>query len=307
MTLSQKLPHVEIIVLNWNGKDDTVECLRSLDKIDYPNKQISVVDNASTDDSVELIKGEFPDVSIIENETNLMYAGGNNAGIRKALDKNAEYILILNNDTAVQKDFLIYLMRTALSERGAGIVCPKICYYENVGMIWYAGGFVNFFSGNIYHRGLRKLDTKGFDVTDEVDYATGCCMLITRAVFDEIGLLDEKYYIYTEDVDFSFRARKAGFKVVFEPRSIIWHKVSSATGGGITPFKIYHKIRSNFRFIKRYAKWYHWLTFPAVIFIRSVLFTLSRLVKLEFREIRAVGKGFFDSLSKDGGVMNDAK
>ena len=135
MTLSQKLPHVEIIVLNWNGKDDTVECLRSLDKIDYPNKQISVVDNASTDDSVELIKGEFPDVSIIENETNLMYAGGNNAGIRKALDKNAEYILILNNDTAVQKDFLTYIMRTELSERGAGIVCPKICYYENVGMI----------------------------------------------------------------------------------------------------------------------------------------------------------------------------
>ena len=161
MTLSQKLPHVEIIVLNWNGKDDTVECLRSLGKIDYPNKQISVVDNASTDDSVELIKREFPDVSIIENESNLMYAGGNNVGIRKALDKKAEYILIINNDTAVHKDFLKHLMDSALSAGGVGIASPKICYYENAGTIWYAGGFVNFFSGNIYHRGLRKQDTKG--------------------------------------------------------------------------------------------------------------------------------------------------
>ena len=307
MTVSQKLPHVEIIVLNWNGKDDTVECLRSLEKIDYPNKQISMVDNASTDDSVELIKREFPDVSIIENESNLMYAGGNNVGIRGALDKNAEYILIINNDTAVHRDFLKHLMNSALSEEGVGIASPKICYYESMGTIWYAGGFVNFFSGNIYHRGLRKQDTKGFDLTEEVDYATGCCMLIARAVFDEIGLLDEKYHIYTEDVDFSFRTRKAGFKIVYEPRSIIWHKVSSATGGGITPFKIYHKIRSNFRFFKRYANWYHWLTFPVVVFFRAVLFILSRLMKLEFREIKAVGKGFSDSLSKKDGVMNDAK
>ncbi|MCH8928787.1 MAG: glycosyltransferase family 2 protein [Candidatus Marinimicrobia bacterium] len=277
-------PLVQIIILNWNGKDDTIECLRSLSKINYRNKIITVVDNASTDGSFEAIKGEFPTLNFIQNDGNLRYAGGNNAAIKNELKGEASLFLIMNNDTIVKDNFLDFLVKTAESDQHIGIVVPKIYYYDDMGKIWYAGGFVNFFTGNIYHRGLRKTDTVGFDEGGEVDYATGCCMLVKRAVFEEIGLFDEAY-LYTEDVDFCFRARKAGYKVVFEPQSFIWHKITSAYS---ISFKIYSRIKSNFRFFRFYAKWYHWLTIPVMVFLRAIQFVIGRLIMFSVRRIKAI-------------------
>ncbi len=150
-------------------------------------------------------------------------------------------------------------------------------------MIWYAGGFVNFFTGNIYHRGLREWDDGKYDVAYEVDYATGCCMLIKRELFEGIGLLDEKYYIYSEDVDFSSRAHAAGYKVVFEPRSLIWHKVSAATGGGLSFFKFKNKLRSNMRYFRIYARWYHWFTIPPFTLLRTLYIIIRNTARAMFR------------------------
>ncbi len=282
MTESRNSPKVEIIILTWNGKEDTLECLKSLQKVKYENIDITVVDNASTDDSAEIIAADFPSVKLINNNTNLMYAGGNNVAIKEALSREAECILLLNNDTILHEDFLTYLVETISSEVEIGIVAPKINYYNNRKLIWYAGGFVNFFTGNIYHRGLRKRDDGNYDLPDDVDYATGCCMLIKRELFEEIGLLDEEYYIYSEDVDFSFRAHTAGYKIVFEPRSLIWHKVSSATGGGFSFFKIKNKFRSNMRFFIIYASWYHWFMIPIFTMMRSLYIIFGKILRTVF-------------------------
>ena len=298
-------PLVEIIILNWNGKDDSIECLRSLSKISYKNKIITVVDNASTDGSIEAIKGEFPALNFIENESNLRFAGGNNVAIKYGLEGKASLFLILNNDTIVKDNFLDFLVKTSESDINIGIVVPKIYYHEDMGRIWYAGGFVNFATGNIYHRGLRKTDTEGYDKSGEVDYATGCCMLIKREVFEKIGLLDENYFIYGEDVDFSFRATSSGYKIVYEPQSFIWHKVSSATGGGLTTFKIQHRIRSNFRFFSNYAKWYHWITIIPIVFLRTLFFISGRLIRRDIKSVNATRKGFVDSIKNTSGAKNN--
>lgn len=301
MNTSSNLPLVEIIILTWNGKDDTIECLRSLSKINYKNIIITVVDNASTDGSVDAIKGEFPNLNFIENDSNLGFTGGNNVGIKNGLKGKASLFLILNNDTILNENFLGFLVKTSESDPHFGIVAPKIYYHEDMGKIWYAGGFVNFITGNIYHRGLRKTDTEGFDKSGKVDYATGCCMLIKREVFEKIGLLDERYFIYGEDVDFSFRAQKAGYKVMFEPQSFIWHKVTAATGGGLTTFKIRLRISGNFRFFAAHAKWYHWITMLPMIFLKTILFIFTRVIRLDIKSLNAVRKGFLESFKSIGG------
>ncbi|TFB12214.1 glycosyltransferase family 2 protein [Candidatus Marinimicrobia bacterium MT.SAG.3] len=283
MTEIENFPKVEVIILTWNGKEDTIECLNSLQKVKYDNFDITIVDNASTDGSAEIIAAEFPSVNLLKNNTNLMYAGGNNVAIKEALNGDAEYFLILNNDTILHEDFLEHLVKAFKSEEKVGIVAPKINYYNNRKLIWYAGGFVNIFTGNIYHRGLRKQDDGKYDLSHEVDYATGCCMLIKRELFEKIGLLDEAYYIYTEDVDFSFKAQAAGYKVVFEPRSLIWHKVSSATGGAFSFFKIKNKFRSNMRFFIIYASWYHWFTILPFTMIRSFYIVIETALRTLFK------------------------
>ena len=305
MNDSLNRPLVEIIILNWNGKDDTLECLRSLSKITYKNKIITVVDNASTDGSIKAIEEEFPKLNMIENDRNLRYAGGNNIAIRNGLKGEASLFLILNNDTIVKENFLDFLVKAAESDQNIGIVVPKIYYHEEMGKIWYAGGFVNFVTGNIYHRGLRKTDGEGFDESGEVDYATGCCMLIKREVFENIGLLDERYFIYGEDVDFSFRTQKAGYKVMFEPQSFIWHKVTAATGGGLTPFKIQHRIRSSFRFFALYARSYNWITIIPTVLLRTLFFIFGRVVRWDMKSVKAARKGFADSIKNIGGAKNN--
>ena len=282
---------VEVIILTWNGKEDTIECLNSLQKVKYDNFDITVVDNASTDDSAEIIAAEFPSVKLIKNNMNLMYAGGNNVAIKEALNGDAVHILILNNDTILHEDFLEHLVKAFRSDEKVGIVAPKINYYNNRKLIWYAGGFVNFFTGNIYHKGLRKQDDGKYDLSNEVDYATGCCMLIKRELFEKIGLLDEAYYIYTEDVDFSFKAQAAGYKVVFEPRSLIWHKVSSATGGAFSFFKIKNKFRSNMRFFIIYASWYQWFTILPFTMIRSFYIVIRTTLRTLFKIQRSSHNG----------------
>lgn len=282
---------VEVIILTWNGKEDTIECLNSLQKVKYDNFDITVVDNASTDDSAEIIAAEFPSVKLIKNNMNLMYAGGNNVAIKEALNGDAAHILILNNDTILHEDFLEHLVKAFRSDEKVGIVAPKINYYNNRKLIWYAGGFVNFITGNIYHKGLRKQDDGEYDLSHEVDYATGCCMLIKKELFEKIGLLDEAYYIYTEDVDFSFKAQAAGYKVVFEPRSLIWHKVSSATGGAFSFFKIKNKFRSNMRFFNIYADWYHWFTILPFTMIRFFYIVIGTTLRTLFKIQRGSHNG----------------
>lgn len=260
-------PLVYVVLVNWNGKDDTLACLRSLRGVNYPNFRIVVVDNASADGSVEAIDAEFPDVTLVRNQKNEMFAGANNQGIEIALREGAEFVLLLNNDTEVDSNFLNHMVETAQSAPKIGMVGPKIYFFDQPEVLWYAGGVVNLRRGLVAHRGIREPDRGQFDTTGDTGYITACGILVSRECIDAVGVLDAEYFMYGEDMDWCYRARRAGFRVVYEPRSRVWHKVSSSSGGrnipgGLTPFKVRHKIRSTLKFFGRYAKWHHWLTIP---------------------------------------------
>ena len=287
-------PLVYVIVLNWNGKEETLECLESLQRVDYGNFRVLVVDNASTDGSVEVVGERYPEVEIIENSENLRYSGGNNVGIAQAMAHDADYVLLLNNDTVVDPSFLGRLVSAAAGDEKRGIIGAKIRYYGDRDLIWYAGGRVDFARGGISHRGIRYRDNGEFDKGCATDYVTGCCMLIARPVIEEIGGLDEGYYIYTEDADYCHRAGEAGFICYYEPSARIWHKVSSSSGGGLTPFKVYHRVRSNFRFFARHARWYHWLTIPFFVGGRGLVFALDQLLHGNREAVGALLRGGAD-------------
>lgn len=255
-------PAVTVVIVNWNGLEVTLECLRSLQCVPYPGMRVLVVDNGSTDGSVEAVRAAFPGVDVLPLFENLRFAGGNNAGIRRALDQGAEAVLLLNNDTVVDADFLAPLVERLTGEERCGMVVPKIFYHGQPNLLWYAGGEVSFWTGTMRHRGIRELDRGQYDVAQETSYATGCCILVARAVIDSIGMLDESYSMYTEDADWSHRARAAGFRILYEPRSRVWHKLSVSAGGHLSRFKLYHKTVNSYRFFARHARWYHWLTFP---------------------------------------------
>ncbi len=280
---TRSAPLVTIVLVNWNGRDDTLACLRSLAAIDYPRTDIVLVDNASEDDSLPVVKAEFPGITIVANDRNEMFARANNQGIRIARDNRSDYVLLLNNDTEVAPDFLSRMVDAARGDTRVGMVGPKIYFSEPANSLWYAGGVVDLWKGLIAHRGIRQEDRGQFDRAGDTGYITACAVLVTSACLDAVGGLDDGYYIYGEDVDWCERVRRAGFRLVYEPAAHVWHKVSSSSGGkdvagGLTPFKVAHKTRSMFRFFRRYARWYQWptiLLFTAGYAVKAAVFMVS--------------------------------
>jgi hypothetical protein len=221
-------PLVYIITINWNGIDDTIECLDSLKGITYPNCKIIVVDNGSKNNQAEKIKEKFRNIELIKNKKNEGFVIANNQGIKLALKNDADYILLLNNDTIIKNDFLNILIEYAEKDNNVGILSPKIIYYDSE-MIWSMGGRISYLTGISIMIGKTKKPEQ-YNKIIEPDFLTGCAMLIKRKVFDKIGLLDPIYFAYYEDVDFSFKARKAGYTIKVIPESIIWHKKSASAG-----------------------------------------------------------------------------
>jgi hypothetical protein len=273
-------PLVYIILVNWNGKKDTLECLSSLRKVEYDNTRIVVVDNASTDGSVDAIRSEFSSVEILTNTVNLRFAGGNNAGIRHALEHGAHYVLLLNNDTIVDTMFLDELIRTAERDSGVGMVGAKVLYYSYPQRIWFAGGKIHWWSAWVAHDGIREEDRGQHDTERDVDYITGCCLLARRSVIEQIGMLDEHFFMYGEDVDWGLRAQRAGYRLRVQPKAKIWHKVSSSAGGHYSWFKNWNKLKSIFRLLWRYAKPYHWLTIPVALPVRIVFGYIEAIARM---------------------------
>jgi len=249
------MPKIYIIILNWNGLDDTLECLKSLGKIDYPNYKIVLVDNKSKNDEGQIIKQRYPEIHLIQNKKNEGFSEGNNIGIRYALKKGADYILYLNNDTVVSPDFLSILVDYSQKHEKAGVVGPKMLYYDS-DKIWFNGGMVYWWLGFSRHLERLKQNAQSKITSPlEVDYITSCCCLVKKEVFEKIGLLDSSFFIYYDEVDWCFKASKAGYKNVVIPAAVIRHKVSSASGvegsQAITPFQAYFQARNAIVFGRR--------------------------------------------------------
>ncbi len=266
---------VTVIVLNWNGRELLEDCLGSLEKVDYNNFNVLVVDNGSTDKSVNYIKTTFPSVDVLELGENLGYAAGNNAGFKHAvLAYNMEYVIFLNNDTIVEENFIEPLL-VPFRNNNVGQTIPKIFYAGEKNKIWYAGGRVNLWTGNIYHEGIREIDSERFNKIKNTDYATGCCFCIKTSDFEKLNGFDESFRMYGEDVDLSIRVRNIGRIILLAPNSKIWHKVSASIGGEFSFNKILRKFRSLLKLYYLHSNIIQWMT--SIIF--SPFLVLTNIIK----------------------------
>lgn len=246
-----KRPRILIVLLNWNGKRDTLECLSSLEKVAYPNFTPIIIDNGSTDDSVPVIRSAFPKVPIFETKANLGFAGGNNIGISWALKKPYEWILLLNNDTTVSPDFLDSFLAAAKEKPQAKILGAKIYRYSDPNRIDHLGGFWNSETAEFYSPAAGKIeDNTSFEEMEKVDYVCGAALFMHRSVPQAIGVLEPRFFLFWEETDFCCRARRAGFEIWTAPKAKIWHKVSSSFIGG-KPHMHYFWWRSRLLWIER--------------------------------------------------------
>jgi hypothetical protein len=244
------MPRVTVIVLNWNGLDDTLDCLEHLRRLEYPEYDVVTVDNGSTDGSPEAIRERFPEVTLIETGQNLGFAGGNNVGMRYALETGADCVLLLNNDTQVAPDALGHLVEAVQADPRAGVAGPTIYYYDQPEVIWSAGGAVDWRRGGTWMVGLNEQDTGQFGLVPRgVDFVTGCALFARKGVLEQAGLLDERFFMYYEEVEWCLRARRVGFGIVHVPRARVWHKISPESQAD-SPLVHYYMTRNRLLFLR---------------------------------------------------------
>jgi len=228
--------------------------------------KIVVVDNGSIDGSVEYLRKRYPEIEYISNQENVGFAGGNNAGIEYAMAKKCGYIYLLNNDTEVDPNFLSTIIAVAESDPKIGIAGSSVFYFTSPDIVWYAGGYANWLSGDIVDPRVGK--RLGIDLPrlEDVDEVAGAGMLVRRKVIEDIGMLDPRFFIYYEETDWCQRAKKAGWRVVWVPESKIWHKVSM-TFGELSPVMVYFMTRNRWLFMRKHCQYF--ILFAAHYFLRS--------------------------------------
>ena len=227
-------PSVYIVLVNWNGWQDTIECLQSLEQLQYPNYTLVVVDNGSTDQSVQKIEQQFADVVLIESEENRGFAGGNNLGIEYALEQQADYLWLLNNDTTVEPDALDHLVNRMEADPEIGICGSKLIYYHQRDRVQaLGGGCFNKWLGTVHTIGDQQPVDSSFKlekVEAKLDYIIGASMMVSRRFLKEVGEMNEAYFLYYEEIDWAMRA-EGKFKLGFAPKSVVYHKEGASTGG----------------------------------------------------------------------------
>lgn len=345
-------PRVSIIILNWNSPEDTIECLESLFQIQYSDYNVIVIDNGSSDKSIEKIKkycrgnievksdffqymkdnkpvkiiefnedeleskksigNEFFDLPscekliLIKNRKNYGFAEGNNIGMRFALKNlNPDYVLLLNNDTVVEKSFLDELVNVAEEGLETGAVGPKIYYYDHKGrddVINYAGETINFYTSRGKRFGRFERDKGQHDRIRQVDKLDGSCMLIRREVIDKVGMFDPVYFAYWEEADLCVRIRNTGFKLKYAPKACIWHKIGVTWDTYFSYFIIYHYlVRNRLIFMWRYASSFQKIVF-SIYFAFYLLFNIILMfIKEDWNAskegLKAIKNGNYDFIS----------
>lgn len=289
-----------VVVLGWNGLALTRATLDSLARCRVPagwSARVIVVDNGSTDGSPTAIAAEHPAVTLIALPENRRFAGGNNAGLARALEDGADAVMLLNND--VQADPGLYeKLLAALDENpGAGAAAPLIYHAAPTDLVWYAGGRCLPALAHASHRGLRARDRGQFRSIEDTGYLTGCCLLATAEAWRRVGMLDERYFIYAEDADWSLRARAAGYRLLFVPTARLWHEVSASSGGAVNAWKVYQRLRANARLWARHARGPARLTWGPAFLAQQLALAAWLAVGGRFAAVTAVARGLLDALT----------
>lgn len=321
---------VYIIILNWNGWRDTIECMESVYQSSYPNYQVIVIDNGSTDGSEERIlnhakeksiafirynretaeKGGLPGKEValshlsmifIQTGNNLGYAGGNNVGLRYVLNRgDYEYIWLLNNDTVIDRDALTEMVKLAETDERIGMVGSKLLYYDRPNILQAAGGCrIVSWMGNASVIASNEEDSGKWDYPFEPDYINGASLLIKKGVTEAVGLMDEKYFLYWEDADWGIRARKKEYRLIYCPKSRVRHK-EGGTSGGITRATDYYWVRNGLLFMKKFYP----VLLPLIPFSYFIKYTIIRLIRRQPLNFISFIRGILDFFMMRWGNRN---
>jgi GT2 family glycosyltransferase len=294
---------VAIILVNWNGFDFTKSCLESLRNVDFPDFKIILVDNASQNQEGKRLKKAFPEIELIENVENLGFAGGNNVGVCSALERGFTHVLLLNNDTEVEPDFLEEMVRKLNQNPKQGVVQPLILFLHEKKKIWSAGGTWISSLGRAVTLGDREPVADFRFKTQELDWATGCCMLISRQALMQTGLLNEQYFAYFEDVEWSLRFRKAGFGIALAEKAVIYHEAGASSKkknqeGNLSPKVFYYHVRNQFFLLRGNLHAFQAVGGFAYHLGRFSLWMGYFLIRGRFKKLKSVAKGIGDGLTE---------
>lgn len=308
------MPKVSIIILNWNGKRFLKNCLDSLEKLTYSSLEVIVVDNNSIDGSSEFIQKNYPKFTLIKNKENYGFAKGNNIGFHASSGK---YILFLNNDTVVNPNFLEPLVEDCGNDPKIGCIQPQIRLMENKSFLDQVGSYISFV-GFLYHYGYRKkYSAETYGKKREIFSAKGACILFPRKVLDRVGLFDEDFFIFFEETDLCFRVWLSGHKVVYEPKSLIYHVAGGDTRSS-DKFKYERRIYLIFRntncsYLKNFGT-YNFITIYPFFIIAQICLFIFFLIQLRFNLLRAIIKAYWwniinvkNTLTKRRHVQNNIR
>lgn len=299
---------VGVVLLNWNSAKLTISCIESLISGTMKPDKIIVVDNASTDDSINEIAASFPGVWCIKNKANLGFSGGNNVGIRELVRSQYNYVWVLNNDTRVDPECLKIqydFMENAPDVAGC---CGKILHSDSRKTIWYAGARLNRFKLRVFPVGMLETDNGQHDLMQKTSFITGCSMFVRGSGWRRIGMFDEKFFAYCEDIDWCLRAEKQNFELRYLPKAVIYHEVSASFGKTkgkqtiwkIPPLVIYLSERNQLFLIKRWKNRFSLLVLYVLKIPRILYYSTGLLLLRKFDNFYALWKGTYDGLFNPG-------
>jgi hypothetical protein len=301
-------PHCTVIILNWNGKQFLAGCLASLRQQTFRNFDVLLVDNGSQDGSVDYVTREFPEVRTLQLSENLGFCRPNNLGMEDAMARGSDFVLLLNNDTKIAADCLERMMAAMAENPKVAVVCPKIYFADHPDTFWYAGADFTLWTSRSRYTGWRQKDRGQFDEPRSITQATGCAMLVRVCALKEVGLLNERFWAYVEDVDWSIRFLQSSHQIRFEPKARVWHFDGGTSVGRGSQFRRQYLSTRNLLLLGReHAKWWQIPTFLlGFLFFHVAFYAALRFVRRDFLALRAIGEGIIHAL-RPGSLAPNAR
>lgn len=296
-------PTVAIILVNWNGLEVTRNCIESLQSLDYEQHSVILVDNGSTDGSADILEKAYPHITVIRSPINTGFSGGNNIGCRYVLQKEFRYLLMLNNDTIVEPDFLSHLVSYMEEHPETGAIQPRIHFEHNKTYIWNSGSFYAKWWGFLYTKRVGRAPIDSDLKIKQVDWITGCAFLTRTSILQQTGLLAENMFMYSEDVDLSFRIAKRGYRLIYHPNALIYHiaGMSNKTAtkgkeGYVHPLVHYYNQRNRIWILKKYTPAYAIITTAMANFFYISMIIGYFAIRGRFNKLKAVVSAVKDGL-----------
>mgnify|MGYP000882410691 CR=1 FL=1 len=276
------MPIVWVILVNYNGSEDTIECIHSLKATQFEGMRILIVDNASEENDKDRLCSCLNDrIECLFLSENVGFGVANNMAAKYALARGAEYLLILNNDTIVSPNLLHVLHKYADTDR---VLVPSIFYFDRPSEYWYAGGEVSRWKGTSVHWTKKKTGI-------QVGFATGCCIFLHRSIVERYGLFDENYFMYYEDTDFSIKLQQHGIPIYYISEAKIWHKVGRSSGK-ISGFQEYYIQRNRLYIMNKYRDYFYLRISLMYFFLTRLFMMFSHIIRGQ--SIKYILKGILD-------------